>query len=269
MGEAEEFMRARSKSKNAAIKTAESKLDDSFGKMTRSQCKSYHRTKTHRVLLPSRGPYLGPDPVADGAATTPATGGDFLFPQTFVPESGHIFIDGACTRHQDHGPRAGVGIYFGPDHPLNTSDAVPGARQTSTRAELLAAVLALEQTGARGCPVYADSSVDFRELARRIDKADALRAEYRNPTIHTDSKYVIDCATAHLENWIHNKPLHPEFDLFMRLQEALSENREVQWVHTPAHCGHPGNEIADRLAKAGCQKDNSIWVAGMVKRFVQ
>ena len=54
-----------------------------------------------------------------------------------------LWTDGACANNQDSRfRRAGSGIFYGDDHAMNLSAAVPGLIQTNQRAELLAVVLA-------------------------------------------------------------------------------------------------------------------------------
>jgi ribonuclease HI len=53
-----------------------------------------------------------------------------------------VWTDGASSRNQDHRfRRAGSGIFYGEEHPMNLSVIVPGLLQSNQRAELLAVVL--------------------------------------------------------------------------------------------------------------------------------
>ena len=68
--------------------------------------------------------------------------GDFEWHDEFV----HVYTDGSC--HYQQYPwlrRSGAGVYWGPDHPLNTITNQSGQAHTSPRAELLAIVIAIEQ----------------------------------------------------------------------------------------------------------------------------
>ncbi|XP_076359133.1 ribonuclease H1-like, partial [Tachypleus tridentatus] len=47
----------------------------------------------------------------------------------------HIYTDGACSSNGRHGARAGIGVFWGADHPLNVSEK-PLGRQTNNRAEI-------------------------------------------------------------------------------------------------------------------------------------
>ena len=69
--------------------------------------------------------------------------GDFAWQGDFV----HVYTDGSC-HHQQHPwlRRSGAGVYWGDSHPLNTSVHQAGQAHTSPRAELLAIVIAIEQS---------------------------------------------------------------------------------------------------------------------------
>ena len=86
----------------------------------------------------------------------------------------------------------------------------------------------------------------------------ALESLTRNAdiTIVTDSVYVKDGIT----NWIHgwkkrgwktaaNKPVKNE-ELWKRL-DAANQSHNVTWRWVKGHAGHPENERADELARAG------------------
>ena len=60
-------------------------------------------------------------------------------------------------------PQGGCGVYWGEYHPLNTSEYLIGDKQTNIRAEVTAAIIALEQ---------------------------AKQIQIQNMHISTDSKYV-------------------------------------------------------------------------------
>ncbi|KAM9241393.1 ribonuclease H1 isoform 2-T2 [Leptosomus discolor] len=130
--------------------------------------------------------------------------------------------------------RAGIGVYWGPGHPLNTSERLPG-RQTNQRAEIHAACKAIEQA----------KSQNIKKLI-----------------IYTDSKFTINGITSWVDNWKTNgwrtssggSVINKED--FERL-DNLSKDIEIQWMHIPGHAGFQGNEEADRLAREGASKQKS------------
>jgi ribonuclease HI len=103
-----------------------------------------------------------------------------------------------------------------------------GARDTTNnRMELLAAISALEA----------------------LERPSAI-------TIVTDSAYVKNGVTGWIHGWKRNgwktstkKPVKNE-DLWRRLDEAQGRHK-VTWEWVKGHAGHPENERADELARAG------------------
>uniref|UniRef100_A0A8D0L4Q5 Ribonuclease H1 n=1 Tax=Sphenodon punctatus TaxID=8508 RepID=A0A8D0L4Q5_SPHPU len=145
-----------------------------------------------------------------------------------------VYTDGCCSSNGQNKARAGIGVYWGPDHPLNTSDRLPG-RQTNQRAEIHAACRAIEQ---------------------------AKKQNIKKLTVYTDSKFTINGITSWVGNWKSNgwrtsagKDVINKDD-FERLAEA-SEDMDIRWMHVPGHAGFTGNEAADRLAREGATKPTS------------
>ncbi len=75
-------------------------------------------------------------------------------------------------------------------------------------------------------------------------------------TIVTDSSYVRDGVTRWIHGWKRNgwktaakKPVKNE-DLWRRL-DAAAARHDVTWQWVKGHAGHPENERADALARAG------------------
>jgi len=71
--------------------------------------------------------------------------------------------------------------------------------------------------------------------------------------LHTDSKYVKNGITEWLGNWkkrgwktADKKPVK-NIELWQRLDDEASRH-EIEWCWIKGHAGHPGNELADRLA---------------------
>jgi ribonuclease HI len=98
---------------------------------------------------------------------------------------------------------------------------------TNNRMELMAAIAALEA----------------------LDRASAI-------TIVTDSAYVKDGITGWITNWkrrgwktADNKPVK-NVELWQRLDTA-TQRHAVTWTWVKGHAGHPENERADALARAG------------------
>ncbi|KAM9435932.1 ribonuclease H1 isoform 2-T2 [Clarias gariepinus] len=150
---------------------------------------------------------------------------------TYMGDAVVVYTDGCCTKNGRDGARAGIGVYWGPNHPLNVSERLSG-RQTNQRAELQAACRALEQ---------------------------AIEMDIQKLVLYTDSKFTINGITSWVKNWktngwrlktggeVVNK------DDFQKLDE-LNEELDVKWLHIPGHAGYLGNEEADRLSREGAAK---------------
>lgn len=131
-------------------------------------------------------------------------------PEDFVVDSSgylHVWTDGACVSNGRKGARAGLGVWFNRAHRLNVSEPVDGTA-TNNNAEIQAAWMALEVAAAAG---------------------------YSRVSLHTDSKFVINCATQWLHRWRRNGwKLNSGGDVKNRKQlEALvraMQGVDVKWV---------------------------------------
>ena len=138
------------------------------------------------------------------------------------------YTDGACSGNPGPGGWGALLIAREGDRVVKTRELNGGAADTTNnRMELLAAINALEA------------------LARST----AL-------TIVTDSAYVKNGVTQWLAGWKRNgwktstrKPVKNE-DLWRRL-DAATASHDVTWEWVKGHAGHPENERADELARAG------------------
>ena len=140
------------------------------------------------------------------------------------------YTDGACSGNPGPGGWGALLVARDGDKVLKTRELCGGeAETTNNRMELLAAITALET-------LERDAAV----------------------TIITDSVYVKDGIT----KWIHcwkargwktaaKKPVKNE-DLWRRLEAATARHR-VTWEWVKGHAGHPENEKADALARAGME----------------
>lgn len=150
---------------------------------------------------------------------------------TYMGDSVVVYTDGCCEGNGRDGARAGIGVYWGPNHPLNTAERLPG-RQTNQRAEILAACKALEQ---------------------------AKDLKIKKLVLYTDSKFTINGVNSWVKKWKVNgwrlknggKVINKED--FQRL-DALNQEVQVVWQHIPGHAGFTGNEEADRLSRQGAAK---------------
>ena len=143
-----------------------------------------------------------------------------------------VYVDGACSYNVSEESKAGVGIWFGPNHPLNVSRPAKG-RQTNNATEIEAAI----------------------EAAHRARKAGISKLR-----INTDSKFLINSAKEWIPKWeanswkaSDNKPVKNRAQ-FQNLKSAI-ESPEIEWNHIPSHQGIIGNKEADRLAKEGIGKE--------------
>jgi len=140
----------------------------------------------------------------------------------------YAFTDGACSGNPGPG---GWGVLLQArdgDEVLRERELSGGeALTTNNRMELMAAIMALE-TLSRPSTV----------------------------TLVTDSAYVKDGITTWLAGWKRNgwktaarKPVK-NVELWQRL-DAAQARHEVRWQWVRGHDGHPENERADALARAG------------------
>ncbi|MGP1355308.1 ribonuclease HI [Roseicyclus sp.] len=140
----------------------------------------------------------------------------------------YAFTDGACSGNPGPGGWGALLQAKDGETVLKERELSGGeAETTNNRMELLAAIAALEAL----------------ERPSRI-------------TVVTDSAYVKGGITEWLHGWKRNgwktmarKPVKNE-DLWRRLEEAAARH-EVTWEWVKGHAGHPENERADALARAG------------------
>ena len=140
----------------------------------------------------------------------------------------YAYTDGACSGNPGPGGWGALLIARDGETVLRERELQGGAAETTNnRMELLAAISALEA----------------------LDRPSRL-------TLVTDSAYVKGGITEWMRGWKRNgwktsakKPVKNE-DLWRRLDEAAARH-EVTWEWVKGHAGHPENERADALARAG------------------
>jgi len=140
----------------------------------------------------------------------------------------HAWTDGACSGNPGPGGwgvlmRALDGDRIVKERELSGGDPAT----TNNRMELMAAIAALEA----------------------LSRSTVI-------TITTDSAYVKNGVTGWIHGWKRNgwktsdrKPVK-NADLWQRLDEARNRH-QVTWAWIKGHAGHPENERADELARAG------------------
>jgi len=138
------------------------------------------------------------------------------------------YTDGACSGNPGPGGWGCLMIARDGDTVVKQKDLNGGAAATTNnQMELLAAISALES----------------------LTKPSRI-------TIVTDSAYVKDGITSWIHGWkkrgwktAANKPVKNE-ELWKRL-DAATKTHNVTWQWVKGHAGHPENERADELARAG------------------
>uniref|UniRef100_F6TD79 Ribonuclease H1 n=1 Tax=Equus caballus TaxID=9796 RepID=F6TD79_HORSE len=117
-----------------------------------------------------------------------------------------VYTDGCCSSNGRRRARAGIGVYWGPGHPLNVGIRLPG-RQTNQRAEIHAACKAIEQA-----------------KAQNINKL----------VLYTDSMFTINGITNWVQGWKKNgwrtstgKEVTNKED-FVEL-DRLTQGMDIQW----------------------------------------
>jgi len=134
-----------------------------------------------------------------------------------------IFTDGACKGNP--GPGGWGALLRMGNHEKEMSGGETDT--TNNRMELVAALRALEDTQGAALVI-----------------------------LHMDSQYVKNGITGWIHGWKRNgwktadkKPVK-NVDLWQRLDEAQARH-SVRWEWIKGHAGHPENERADELARAG------------------
>ena len=138
------------------------------------------------------------------------------------------YTDGACSGNPGPGGWGVLMLAKDGETVLRSRELNGGeAETTNNRMELLAAISALEV----------------------LKRASAI-------TVVTDSAYVKNGVTAWIFNWKKNgwktadrKPVK-NAELWQRLDTAQARHK-VTWKWVKGHAGHPENERADELARAG------------------
>lgn len=170
-------------------------------------------------------------PAAAASSGSYASSGSSPDGFTYMGDAVVVYTDGCCSANGRKGARAGIGVYWGCNHPLNVAERLHG-KQTNQRAEIQAACRALQQ---------------------------ARQKKIQKLIIYTDSMFTINGVTKWVKNWkLNNWQLKSggpvvnkdDFDLLDRLNQQL----EVVWMHIPGHAGYSGNEQADRLSREGAAK---------------
>ena len=134
-----------------------------------------------------------------------------------------IFTDGACSGNPGPGGWAAILRYGNRERELSGFERMT----TNNRMELLAAISGLEALK-RPCQVR----------------------------LYSDSQYLRDGITRWIHGWkarnwrTADKQPVKNVDLWQRLEAAAAPHR-VEWLWVRGHSGHPENERADALARAG------------------
>jgi ribonuclease HI len=138
------------------------------------------------------------------------------------------YTDGACSGNPGPGGWAAILIARDGDAEVKKRELNGGAKlTTNNQMEMMAAISALEA----------------------LERTSTL-------TVVTDSVYVKDGITKWIIGWkkkgwktAANKPVKNE-ELWKRL-DAATQRHDVTWEWVKGHAGHPENERADELARAG------------------
>lgn len=144
----------------------------------------------------------------------------------------HVYTDGSCENNGKFTAAAGLGVYFGINHILNTSNPVTG-RPTNNSGEIQAAIQAIE-------------------LAEMY--------QIKKLKIFTDSQFLIKASCIWMENWkkkdwkLSSGKSVVNVKDFKRLDELLNKDIVVKWCYIPGHKGFHGNEEADKLARIGASR---------------
>ncbi|KAM3932591.1 ribonuclease H1-like [Leptodactylus fuscus] len=189
--------------------------------------KTFHTKRPLPVSTSTEQPVPKRTKLIDISALPPLPGHSF----TQMGDCAVVYTDGCCSSNGRVKARAGIGVYWGPNHPMNVAERLEG-RQTNQRAEIQAACKALEQA----------KSHNLTKLV-----------------LYTDSMHTINGITKWIHSWkLNNWKMSTGKEVVNRRDfeklDRLVQGLDVKWIHIPGHAGFGGNEEADRLAREGAQK---------------
>jgi len=156
----------------------------------------------------------------------PVSSKQFVVNDVFEEEACMVYTDGSCFNNGTPQARAGFGVFWGDEHPLNSCG--PVTPPTNNRGELTAVIFALRQA-----------------LDGGLDKL----------TVCTDSQYVIKGVTEYLPHWRAKSFRKVKNSELWRALAGLVTRIPVEFRYTRGHVGIYGNEQADRLARQGANLD--------------
>ncbi|XP_046751821.1 ribonuclease H [Diprion similis] len=148
----------------------------------------------------------------------------------------NVYTDGACSGNGTAKAVAGIGVWFGDEHPLNVSQPVAdGCRATNNLAEIQAVTVAAKQ---------------------------AAKAGVKKLKINTDSQFLISCITQWMPKWKRNGWRKNNGQNVINKEELIEMETALQplkiaWNHVNGHAGIRGNEMADALARAGAASQST------------
>jgi len=151
-----------------------------------------------------------------------------------------VYVDGACPGNGMPWAKGGYGVFFGPNSPYNVSKPLKeNSPQTSQRAELTAALVALNQ------------------IERIVNHYDGTKLNLF--IILTDSAYLVNSLTSYIYKWrlndytaasgreVANRDLFERLDDKLEIMENGRQGIDVLFWKVD----RSENEDADNLAKRG------------------
>ena len=133
----------------------------------------------------------------------------------------NVFVDGGTIHNGRPDAQCGTGVYFPDQSVFNSSLPVEGA-QNNGRAEAAAI------------------SHGLKAISRDVSCGSSVK----HYIIYSDSQYAIELATRRING--------PDRDIATRIFDQARDLRKVgvyvEVSYIPGHCGHLGNETADKLA---------------------
>ena len=154
-----------------------------------------------------------------------------------------VYTDGSCRPNARGETCAGIGVYFGPHHPLNVAAPFTTPPLTNNRAELTAIYAALQ-------------------IVANPDNAAFFPADKHCVCVYTDSSYARDSLGAWRKIWertnFNNNTImnRDVIEPIWKLMDTYTRAINITW--NKAHCGIQGNEMADALANQGALRANPV-----------